>query len=177
MRNTLKLLLVAGARPNFMKLAPLVKAAARFNEGPKGGERRIEARIVHTGQHYDAQMSQVFFDELGIPAPDHNLEVGSGSHAAQTAEIMKRFEPVCLEEKPDWVVVVGDVNSTMACTLAEGRNCCRSRPILTSISVAASRAFRPSYGAPDACAARPVNVTSSESRPRSGRSTMSKPAG
>ena len=114
MKTKLKLLLIAGARPNFMKLAPLVKAVRR---------RPHEAgfQIVHTGQHYDAQMSQVFFDQLGIPTPDFNLEVGSGSHAAQTAEIMKRFEPVCLEAKPDWVVVVGDVNSTMACALVAAK--------------------------------------------------------
>jgi|SRR5581483_7336361 len=114
MKTPLKLLLVAGARPNFMKLAPLVKAVQRRSPGQAPA---LSFQIVHTGQHYDAQMSQVFFDELGIPKPDYNLEAGSGSHAAQTAEIMKRFEPVCVEAKPDWVVVVGDVNSTMACTL------------------------------------------------------------
>src|ERR1035441_10797819 len=87
-----KLMLIAGARPNFMKLAPLVKSVQRYNAAPENGGRLIEARIVHTGQHYDAQMSQVFFEELGIPSPDFNLGVGSGSHAAQTAEIMKRSE-------------------------------------------------------------------------------------
>ena len=115
--SALKLLLIAGARPNFMKLAPLVKSIQGRNAKQTSGHRAIDFKIVHTGQHYDAQMSQVFFDELGIPAPDFNLEVGSGSHAAQTAEIMKRFEPICAAEKPDWVVVFGDVNSTMACTL------------------------------------------------------------
>jgi len=114
-------MLIAGARPNFMKLAPLVKSIARHNAAPESAGRLMETRIVHTGQHYDAQMSQVFFDELGLPPPAFNLEVGSGSHAAQTAEIMKRFEPVCLQEKPDWVVVVGDVNSTMACTLVAAK--------------------------------------------------------
>src|SRR4029077_2670110 len=77
--------------------------------------------LVHTGQHYDAKMSDIFFGELGIPAPDINLEVGSGSHAIQTASIMAKFEPVCEREKPDWVVVVGDVNSTMACTIVAAK--------------------------------------------------------
>jgi UDP-N-acetylglucosamine 2-epimerase (non-hydrolysing) len=117
----LNVVLVAGARPNFMKLAPLVKSIQQHNAARRDGAAAIGFRIVHTGQHYDAQMSQVFFEELGIPAPDYNLEVGSGSHAAQTAEIMKRFEPACLQEKPDWVVVVGDVNSTMACTLVASK--------------------------------------------------------
>lgn len=104
-----KLLLVCGARPNFMKVAPIAEVCAR----------RADATsiIVHTGQHYDANMSRLFFDELALPEPDVNLEVGSASHAVQTAEIMKRFEPVCLETRPDWVVVVGDVNSTIACAL------------------------------------------------------------
>jgi UDP-N-acetylglucosamine 2-epimerase (non-hydrolysing) len=121
MKPPLRLLLVAGARPNFMKIAPLVKAIQRHNAGGLAGGQLIQCGIVHTGQHYDTQMSQVFFDELGLPKPDYNLEVGSGSHAVQTAEIMKRFEPVCLESKPDWVVVVGDVNSTMACTVVAAK--------------------------------------------------------
>jgi len=100
---------VCGARPNFMKVAPLMAA---YRAHP-----RIEPLLVHTGQHYDANMSRLFFDELGIPRPDVNLEVGSGSHAAQTAEIMKRFEPVVAESRPDVVLVVGDVNSTIACAL------------------------------------------------------------
>ncbi len=101
-------MLVAGARPNFMKIAPVHRALR---------ERGIEPVLVHTGQHYDAEMSRLFFDELGIPEPDVNLEVGSGTHAVQTAEIMRRFEPVVLEHRPDLVVVVGDVNSTAACSL------------------------------------------------------------
>lgn len=105
----MKILCVCGARPNFMKIAPLMEALAR-----RAG---VEALLVHTGQHYDDRMSRCFFDDLGIRQPEVNLEVGSGSHAAQTAEIMRRFEPVCLQRKPDWVVVVGDVNSTMACAL------------------------------------------------------------
>jgi UDP-N-acetylglucosamine 2-epimerase (non-hydrolysing) len=106
----LKVLHVVGARPNFMKVAPVMRAMA-------GRPAQFEQCLVHTGQHYDGAMSQVFFDELEIAPPDENLEVGSGSHAAQTAEVMLRFEPVLLARRPDWVVVVGDVNSTMACTL------------------------------------------------------------
>ena len=116
MLSPLKLLLVAGARPNFMKIAPLIHAIRANNAACNGSGRPIDFRLVHTGQHYDAKMSGVFFQELGIPAPDHDLEVGSGSHAAQTANIMLAFEPVCMSEKPDWVVVVGDVNSTLART-------------------------------------------------------------
>ena len=105
----LKLLLVAGARPNFMKVAPLLWEIQKRDD--------VDALLVHTGQHYDEKMSQQFFEELQIPRPDENLGVGSGSHAVQTAEVMKRFEPILLRERPDTVVVVGDVNSTLACTL------------------------------------------------------------
>jgi UDP-N-acetylglucosamine 2-epimerase (non-hydrolysing) len=105
----MKIINVCGARPNFMKIAPLM-AAYR-------AEPSIRPLLVHTGQHYDAKMSQLFFDELEIPRPDINLEVGSGSHAQQTATIMQRFEPVLAEHKPDAVLVVGDVNSTIACAL------------------------------------------------------------
>ncbi|MHC4120772.1 MAG: non-hydrolyzing UDP-N-acetylglucosamine 2-epimerase [Planctomycetota bacterium] len=105
----MKILNVVGARPNFMKIAPLMAEYGR--------RENVCAILVHTGQHYDQAMSDLFFSELGIPEPDINLEVGSGSHAVQTAEIMKRFEPVVLEHKPDAVVVVGDVNSTIACGL------------------------------------------------------------
>jgi UDP-N-acetylglucosamine 2-epimerase (non-hydrolysing) len=104
-----KLIVVAGARPNFMKVAPIMWEVAR-----RSG---VSARLVHTGQHYDEKMSKLFFDQLRIPKPDVDLEVGSGSHAVQTAEVMKRFEPVVLDQKPDAVVVVGDVNSTIACAL------------------------------------------------------------
>jgi len=104
-----RILCVAGARPNFVKLAPLVAALERDPD--------FSAFIVHTGQHYDDQMSGQFFRDLGLPAPKFNLSVGLGSHAQQTAEIMKRFEPVVIEERPDAVLVVGDVNSTMACAL------------------------------------------------------------
>ena len=105
----LKVICVCGARPNFMKIAPLMDAFARCG--------KIDAVLVHTGQHYDERMSQLFFRDLGIPEPDINLEVGSGSHASQTAEIIRRFEPVVLENRPDWVIVVGDVNSTIACAM------------------------------------------------------------
>jgi UDP-N-acetylglucosamine 2-epimerase (non-hydrolysing) len=105
----IKIICVCGARPNFMKVAPLMQA---FKQS--GG---FDTFLVHTGQHYAENMSRFFFDELGIPKPDINLEVGSGSHAYQDAEIMKRFEPIVLERKPDYVLVVGDVNSTIACGL------------------------------------------------------------
>lgn len=105
----LKLICVCGARPNFMKIAPLMDAFAKTG--------RIQTILVHTGQHYDEKMSKLFFKDLGIPEPDINLEVGSGTHAAQTAEIIRRFEPVVSQHRPDWVVVVGDVNSTIACAL------------------------------------------------------------
>jgi UDP-N-acetylglucosamine 2-epimerase (non-hydrolysing) len=106
----LKIITVAGARPNLMKVAPLVAAMKR-----RPGE--FQSFLVHTGQHYDEAMSEAFFHDLGMPKPDVHLGVGSGSHAAQTAAILQAFEPVVLREKPDWVVVVGDVNSTLACAL------------------------------------------------------------
>ncbi len=105
----MKIVCIAGARPNFMKIAPIMEAFCAHPD--------IEPLLVHTGQHYDEKMSDLFFRELGIPTPDINLEVGSGSHAVQTAEIMKAFEPVCLKHKPDYALVVGDVNSTIACGL------------------------------------------------------------
>jgi UDP-N-acetylglucosamine 2-epimerase (non-hydrolysing) len=100
---------VVGARPNFMKIAPLVR---RISADPD-----FSQILVHTGQHYDATMSDVFFDELELPRPDINLSVGSGTHACQTAKIMMTFEPVVVDYKPDWVCVPGDVNSTLACAL------------------------------------------------------------
>jgi UDP-N-acetylglucosamine 2-epimerase (non-hydrolysing) len=104
----MKVLNIVGARPNFMKMAPLVAEMQR---------RGIDQILVHTGQHYDEAMSASFFRDLGMPQPDINLEIGSGSHAEQTARIMLAFEPVVWEHKPDWLVVVGDVNSTIACAL------------------------------------------------------------
>ncbi|MGB8013321.1 MAG: UDP-N-acetylglucosamine 2-epimerase (non-hydrolyzing) [Terriglobales bacterium] len=100
---------IVGARPNFMKVAPVMNALKN--------RKHVVQTLVHTGQHYDANMSDVFFEQLGIPAPDVNLAVGSGTHARQTAEIMTRFEPVLLERQPDIVLVYGDVNSTVAAAL------------------------------------------------------------
>ncbi len=108
--KSLKIFLVAGARPNFMKIAPL------YEELKKHGER-FEPVIVHTGQHYDANMSKVFFEDLELPQPDFYLDVGSATHAEQTAEVMKRFEPLLLAHRPHVVLVVGDVNSTLAAAL------------------------------------------------------------
>jgi len=105
-----KVINVVGARPNFMKMAPIIEA---MNKYPK----EIQHLLVHTGQHYDDRMSKSFFVDLGMPRPDSDLEVGSGSHAEQTARIMVEFEKVCLREIPDLVIVVGDVNSTMACAI------------------------------------------------------------
>ena len=102
--------LIAGARPNFMKIAPVLRAAAAHVD-------RLRCRIVHTGQHYDHGMSAVFFKDLGIPEPDHHLGCGGGSHAEQTARIMVAYEKLCAAERPDLVVVVGDVNSTLACSI------------------------------------------------------------
>jgi UDP-N-acetylglucosamine 2-epimerase (non-hydrolysing) len=109
----MKIVAVVGARPNFVKIAPIVWETQR-----RAG---IETYLVHTGQHYDEKLSRVFFEELSIPAPDVDLGVGSGSHAVQTAEVMKRFEPVVLERRPNLVLVVGDVNSTLACALTAAK--------------------------------------------------------
>ncbi len=105
----MKILCVAGARPNFIKIAPLIEEMRK--------RKKIESLLVHTGQHYDFKMSQVFFQDLEIPEPDIYLNAGPGSHAAQTAKIMVEFEKVLLKEKPDIILVVGDVNSTIACSL------------------------------------------------------------
>jgi UDP-N-acetylglucosamine 2-epimerase (non-hydrolysing) len=106
----LKVINVVGARPNFMKVAPLVDAMKRR-------EHQFAPLVVHTGQHYDVMMSDAFFKDLELPKPDLYLSVGSGSHAVQTAAVMQRFEPVLMQHQPDWVLVVGDVNSTFACAL------------------------------------------------------------
>lgn len=108
----MKLLHVVGARPNFPKLAPVYRA---------GRSAGVDQVVVHTGQHYDELMSEGFFRDLAIPAPDFNLDVGSASHAVQTARIMERFEPVLKEVAPDWLVVYGDVNSTMATALVASK--------------------------------------------------------
>jgi len=150
MKEVSKVILVAGARPNFIKIAPIISAIKEFNSSINPIDRKSQVAraqgvneidqiddidqmdpinpinpinyiLVHTGQHYDVEMSENFFRELDLPNPDINLEVGSASHAVQTAEILIRFERVCLKEKPDWVLVVGDVNSTMACALVAAK--------------------------------------------------------
>ncbi len=108
--DAMKILHVVGARPNFMKIAPIMEEMARY-------PHTLQQLLVHTGQHYDDEMSQVFFDDLKLPQPDVYLGVGPGSHAQQTARVMLAFEPVLQEQKPDLVLVVGDVNSTLACAL------------------------------------------------------------
>ena len=105
----MKVLLIAGARPNFMKIAPIYRESLNYDQ--------VECRIVHTGQHYDYEMSEAFFEDLEIPEPHFFLNAGSGSHAVQTAKIMVAFEELCQEERPGLVIVVGDVNSTLACSI------------------------------------------------------------
>ncbi|MCK4358647.1 MAG: UDP-N-acetylglucosamine 2-epimerase (non-hydrolyzing) [Candidatus Cloacimonetes bacterium] len=105
----MKIINIVGARPNFMKIAPIMSEMKKYKE--------IESLLIHTGQHYDENMSKSFFDDLKISRPDINLNVGSASHAVQTANIMIEFEKVCIKENPDYVLVVGDVNSTIACAL------------------------------------------------------------
>jgi UDP-N-acetylglucosamine 2-epimerase (non-hydrolysing) len=113
MRKRKKIMLVAGARPNFMKVSPVYKELKK--------QRRFKLMLVHTGQHYDRQMSQVFFKNLKMPRPDVYLGIGSASHGRQTGGMMIAFEEVCLKEKPDLVIVVGDVNSTLACALVAAK--------------------------------------------------------
>ncbi len=141
----MKILSVVGARPNFMKIAPFIRAIEKHNAGIAGepaaagglaasgeslsgsGSAPIEHVLVHTGQHYDHHMSQKFFDDLGIPPADIHLGVGSGSHAEQVGNTMIEFEKVVLAERPDWVVVVGDVNATLACSVTAKKmhvKCC-----------------------------------------------------
>ena len=124
----MKIISVVGARPNFMKIAPFIKAINTFNQelGIRNNET-IKHTLVHTGQHYDDQMSKAFFRELGIPEADINLGIGSGSHAEQVGKTMIEFEKVLQSEKPDWVVVVGDVNATLACSVTAKKElikCC-----------------------------------------------------
>lgn len=110
----MKIISVVGARPNFMKIAPFIRAIEKHN---LGNGTKIQHILVHTGQHYDVRMSEAFFKALRIPDPDINLEIGSGSHAEQVGSTMIAFEKVLIEQKPDWVVVVGDVNATLACSV------------------------------------------------------------
>jgi UDP-N-acetylglucosamine 2-epimerase (non-hydrolysing) len=121
----MKIISVVGARPNFMKIAPLVASIQRFNNKNTG--KYLEHILVHTGQHYDVRLSESFFRDLNIPQPDVNLEIGSGSHAEQVGLTMIAFEKVLREHKPDWVVVLGDVNATLACSVTakkENIRCC-----------------------------------------------------
>jgi UDP-N-acetylglucosamine 2-epimerase (non-hydrolysing) len=136
----MKIVIVAGARPNFMKVAPIIKAIQQHNQNIATlGEPPadpIQHILVHTGQHYDQLMSDAFFRDLNIPNPQIHLGAGSGSHAVQTAEVMKKFEPVLLAEKPDVVVVVGDVNSTVACALVTSKisfDSADSRPLIAHV--------------------------------------------
>ena len=117
----MKVMLVAGARPNFMKIASIIDAIKEHNDSVENSKLKIQHLLVHTGQHYDDSMSKAFFRDLDLPTPDIYLKAGSGSHAIQTAEIMRRFEPVLLEHRPDVVIVVGDVNSTVACALVASK--------------------------------------------------------
>jgi UDP-N-acetylglucosamine 2-epimerase (non-hydrolysing) len=111
-------MLIAGARPNFMKIASIMDAIKAYNDV---AATPIHPILVHMGQHYDAHMSHIFFQDLGLPQPDIDLEVGSASHAQQTAKIMQKFEPILLDHCPDVIVVVGDVNSTIACSLVASK--------------------------------------------------------
>src|SRR3990172_2406664 len=112
-----KICLVAGARPNFMKVAPIFHVLSARKEDARIAGNDLQISIVHTGQHYDESMSEVFYRDLRMPKPDVHLEVGSGSHAVQTAKIMIAFEKFLFEDRADLVIVVGDVNSTLACSL------------------------------------------------------------
>lgn len=143
--KTKKIMIVVGARPNFMKAAPIIAGIRDHNERVAGSQSRagsdqsqiaLQSVLVHTGQHYDAAMSDQFFADLRIPKPDVHLGVGGGSHAAQTAEIMKRFEEALEREKPDLLIVVGDVNSTLACALVAAKisyDKSGSRPLIAHV--------------------------------------------
>lgn len=136
----MKIMTVVGARPNFMKAGPIISGINDYNEWASadttGQDVAISHVLVHTGQHYDSAMSDSFFAELGLPTPDVYLGVGSGSHAAQTADIMRKFEPIVVEERPDVVVVVGDVNSTVGCALVAAKliyDPSHTRPLLAHV--------------------------------------------
>lgn len=129
----MKLLIVVGARPNFMKVAPILKAIGEFNASRGEWAEPIVPLLVHTGQHYDAQMSDAFFADLELPEPDVFLGAGPGSHAQQTAEIMRRFEPVLVRENPDALLVAGDVNSTLACALVAAKLPAGHKPMIAHV--------------------------------------------
>src|SRR5260370_12011481 len=143
--GVIKILTVVGARPNFMKAAPIIAAINEHNrrlladtaDRPEPQVEAIRHILVHTGQHYDELMSGSFFSDLNLPKPDIHLGIGSGSHAVQTAEIMKKFEQVLLTEEPDVVVLVGDVNSTLACALVASKisfDSIGSRPAIVHVA-------------------------------------------
>jgi UDP-N-acetylglucosamine 2-epimerase (non-hydrolysing) len=117
----MKIMSIVGARPNFMKIAPIIEAINTYNQSQKRRDQPIDHILVHTGQHYDERLSEMFFDDFTLPRPGINLGVGSASHAEQTAEIMRTFESVLLRERPDVIIVVGDVNSTIACALVASK--------------------------------------------------------
>ncbi|MGB8322850.1 MAG: UDP-N-acetylglucosamine 2-epimerase, partial [Candidatus Acidiferrum sp.] len=122
----MKIMTIVGARPNFMKAAPIIAAIDAHNRKLAGAvvgadAPQIHHVLVHTGQHYDEIMSGSFFSDLSLPKPDVHMGIGSGTHATQTAEIMKRFEEIVLAERPDVLIVVGDVNSTVACALVTSK--------------------------------------------------------
>ena len=127
----MKIIIVVGARPNFMKVGPILRAITAYNSVAAQGSCVLQPILVHTGQHYDAVMSDAFFTDLGLPKPDIFLGVGSGSHAVQTGEIMRRFEQVLVESSPDVMVVVGDVNSTLACALVAAKM--NPRPMIAHV--------------------------------------------
>jgi UDP-N-acetylglucosamine 2-epimerase (non-hydrolysing) len=128
----MKIMIVVGARPNFMKAGPILRAITTYNSAAaQGSGRALQPILVHTGQHYDAMMSDAFFTDLDLPKPDILLGVVSASHAVQTGETMRRFETVLLENMPDIMVVVGDVNSTLACTLVASK--LNKRPIIAHV--------------------------------------------
>ena len=131
----MKIISVVGTRPNFMKIAPFIRAIENHN---RGATEKVEHILVHTGQHYDHRMSQKFFDDLQIPPADIHLGVGSGSHAEQVGHTMIAFEKVVVDEKPDWVVVLGDVNATLACSIAAKKlqaKCCHIEAGLRSLDM------------------------------------------
>jgi UDP-N-acetylglucosamine 2-epimerase (non-hydrolysing) len=137
----MKIMHVVGARPNFPKIAPIMAEMAKSPD-------RFQQVLVHTGQHYDYNMSQVFFEHLDMPAPNEYLNVGSGSHAAQTAMVMTACEPVLLKHRPDWVLVAGDVNSTLACALVCAKlptrsPICSSRLQKTETRISSAKAWTP----------------------------------
>jgi UDP-N-acetylglucosamine 2-epimerase (non-hydrolysing) len=134
--DDMKILSVVGARPNFMKIAPIILAIEEHNKNTNSKGQSIHHILLHTGQHYDEIMSGVFFDDLKIQKPDIYLGVGSASHAVQTAEIMSKFEQILIEQRPDLIIVVGDVNSTLACSLVAGKMAYRennSRPLIAHV--------------------------------------------